>query len=104
MDSVYCQRLVYVNLPFTEVFTYHRFAQAISLKQEAGDVLWRCTRNKASLDEEGNPLKAAINNSSEFPKKCKRTRFGLKLNFLMPSNNVVFFCLALSNFVGSSAI
>lgn len=30
------------------------------------------------------------------------TRLGLKLNFLMPSRRVVFFCFALSNFVGSS--
>lgn len=32
------------------------------------------------------------------------TRLGLKLNFLMPSKSVVFFCLALSNLLGSSAI
>lgn len=30
------------------------------------------------------------------------TRFGLKLNFRIPSSNVVFFCFALSNLPGSS--
>ncbi len=33
----------------------------------------------------------------------KHTLFGLKLNFFIPSSNVVFFCFALSNLVGSSA-
>ena len=32
------------------------------------------------------------------------TRLGLKLNFLIPSRMVVFFCLALSNRPGSSKI
>lgn len=31
-----------------------------------------------------------------------QTRSGLKLNFLIPSKSVVFFCLALSNLLGSS--
>lgn len=32
------------------------------------------------------------------------TRFGLKLNFLIPSSKVVFFCFAFSNLAGSSTM
>jgi hypothetical protein len=88
------------NLPFTEILADHGLVQTVGGQKEVRNILGGVTGDKSSVDEELNALKVV--NRGDGRIWSSPTRLGLKLNFLMPSSSVVFFCLALSNLLGSS--
>lgn len=72
------------------------------MKQESCNVLRLATLDETRVDEEGDTLRSHVRARSTFAKRVRRTLFGLKLNFLIPSSKVVFLCLAFSKRLGSS--
>jgi hypothetical protein len=79
------------------------------MKEETGDVLRLVAPNEACFDEEGNtlvteqiPRQRPFFGEKRNGRSLRRTLFGLKLNFLIPSSSVVFLNFAFSNRLGSS--
>ena len=70
--------------------------------EEASNSRWLSAPDEASFDQELYTLGNEGSVHVHFNILLSLTFFGLKLNFLMPSSSVVFFCFALSNLLGSS--